>query len=212
MNTSSQELLVIDFDRTVFDSDALYRDLYKLCKVNGIDRDFLDPSLALVPPDNLLFNFFLMVQRNRKIKPVMIEKVVAEMQSYIREKGHLYVFDASRLFLSSAIESGWKVVILTYGDQGFQLAKFIGSKLSDLCHSFIVTSDVKWNQLEILGITPTIFLDDNPKNIDEIKTKFPETTVVEIKRPNTKYQNVLSIKADLVVNRLDWPLRLCETG
>lgn len=58
MNTSSQKLLIVDFDRTVFDSDALYRDLNKLCEARGISRDLLNSSLALVPPDNLLFNFF----------------------------------------------------------------------------------------------------------------------------------------------------------
>jgi len=212
MNTSSQKLLIVDFDRTVFDSDALYRDLYKLCEAHGISKDFLDPSLALVPPDNLLFNFFLMVQRSQKVEPARIGKVVTEMQSYIREKGYMYVFDDSRSFLGSAIRSGWKVAILTYGDLSFQLAKFVGSKLSDLCHSFTVTSEVKWRQMEIMGVSPIIFLDDNPKNIDEVKTRFPELPVVEVKRPKSKYQNVLSKKADLVVDRLDWPLRLCKSG
>ncbi len=56
------------------------------------------------------------------------------------------------------------------------------------------------------------FLDDNPKNIDEVKTRFPEVPVVEVKRPNSKYQTVLSKKADLVVDRLDWPLRLRKSG
>ncbi|MBU1202489.1 hypothetical protein KKH39_00360 [Patescibacteria group bacterium] len=208
MNTSSQELLIVDFDRTVFDSDALYRDLYELCEACGISRDLLDPSLALVPPDNLLFNFFLMVQRSQRIELDRIRKVVVEMQKYVREKGHLYVFDDSELFLGSAIRSGCEVVILTHGDLNFQLAKFVGSKLSDLCHSFTVTSGVKWRYMEIIGTSPIIFLDDNPKNIDEVKTRFPEALVVEVKRPNTKYQNVLSAKADFVVGQLDWPLRL----
>ncbi|KKR08484.1 MAG: hypothetical protein UT32_C0001G0004 [Parcubacteria group bacterium GW2011_GWC2_39_14] len=212
MNTSSQELLIVDFDRTVFNSDALYRDLYELCEARGISRDFLDPSLALVPPGNLLFNFFLMIQRSQRIESARIGKVVAEMQSYVREKGHLYVFDDSRPFLGSAIKAGWKVAILTHGDLSFQLAKFVGSKLSDLCHSFTVTSEDKWRQMEIMGASPIIFLDDNPKNIDEVKTRFPEALVVEVKRPNTKYQTVLSNKADLIVSRLDWPLGLRKPG
>lgn len=212
MNTSNQGTLVVDFDRTVFDSDALYRDLYKLCEARGINKDSLNPSFALVPPDNLLFNFFLMVQRSQIIDPVRIEKVVAEMQGYVREKGHLYTFDDSSSFLAAAIRSGWKVVILTYGDISFQLAKFVGSKLGDFCHSFTVTSEVKWRQMEILSIYPIIFLDDNPKNIDEVKTRFPEVLGVEVKRPNSKYQTVLSGKADLVVDQLDWPLRLYASG
>lgn len=212
MSISSQELLIVDFDRTVFDSDTLYRDLYELCEAHGISRNLLNSSLAFVPPDNLLFNFFLMVQRSQRIEPVKIGKVVTEMQSYVREKGHLYVFDDSRSFLGSAIKSGWKVAILTHGDLSFQLAKFVGSKLSDLCHSFTVTSEVKWRQMEKAGTLPIIFLDDNPKNIDEVKTRFPETLVVEVKRQNSKYQTVLSVKADLVVGQLDWPLRLHESG
>ena len=208
MNISYQGLLIVDFDRTIFDSDALYRDLYRLCEKCGISRGLLDPALSLVPPDNLLFNFFLMVQRNQEIEPAEIEKVVAEMQSYVREKGYLYVFDDSKPFLSSAIKSGWKVSILTYGDPSFQLTKFVGSNLSGLCHNFTVTSEAKWHQLKTSNTSPTIFLDDNPKNIDEVKAKFPEVSVVEVKRSNSKYQTVLSTKADLVISQLDWPLRL----
>lgn len=207
MNTSNQQgILVVDFDRTVFDSDALYLDLYKLCEARGISRDFLDPALALVPPDNLLFNFFLMVQRSQQIEPDKIEKVVAEMQSYVREKGHLYIFDDSRKFLGAAIKANWNVIILTYGDIYFQLAKFIGSGLGSLCTSFIVTSKVKWSHLEIFKTSSVIFIDDNPKNIDEIKEKFPDIVAVEVKRKGTKYQCVLSRKANFLVNQLSWPL------
>lgn len=206
MNTNSHGLLIIDFDRTVFDSDALYRDLYKLCEDHGISKDLLDPTSALVPPDNLLFNFFLMVQRSHEVEPVKIEKVMAEIEGYIREKGYLYVFSDCRPFLNSAISSGWKVTILTYGNPSFQLAKFVGSKLSDICHSFTVTSEVKWRQLKVTENSPIIFLDDNPRNIDEVKTRFPGIRVIEVKRPNSKYQAVLSNKADLVVSQLDWPL------
>ncbi len=212
MNTNDQGILVVDFDRTVFDSDALYRDLYELCEGQGIDRNLLDPSLALVPPANLLFNFFLMVQRSHGIEPIRIEKVMADMQDYVRDKGYLYVFDDSRPFLGSAMEAGWEVVILTYGDLDFQHVKFVGSRLVDFCHSFTITSEVKWLQLEILDTSPVIFLDDNPKNIDEVKTRFPRILAVEVKRPNSKYQTVLSAKADLVVSQLIWPLRLRELG
>lgn len=66
--------------------------------------------------------------------------------------------------------------------------------------------------MEIMGTSPIIILDDNPKNIDEVKTRFPEALVVEVKRQNSKYQTVLSTKADLVVGQLDWPLRLQESG
>lgn len=212
MNRSGQELLIVDFDRTVFDSDSLYEDLYELCEAYGINRDSLDPSLAFVPPDNLLFNFFLMVQRNQRIEPAILEKVVAEMQSYIRTKGHLYVFDDSRPFLDSAIKSGWKVAILTHGDLSFQIVKFVGSKLSNLCHSFTVTSVVKWRHMENVSASTIIFLDDNPNNIDEVKMRFPEVLAVEVKRQDSKYQTVLSTQADLVVGQLEWPIRLYKKG
>lgn len=68
MSTNNATTLIVDFDRTVFDSDALYRDLYSLCEVRGILQDRLDHSVGLVPLDNLLFNFFLMVERNLAVE------------------------------------------------------------------------------------------------------------------------------------------------
>lgn len=212
MNTNKPRTLVVDFDRTVFDSDALYHDLYDLCGQRGIRRGLLDPSLALVPPDNLLFNFFLMVRRSQGIKLSLIESAITEMETFIRNRGHQYVFNDARPFLNSAAKAGWRVIILTYGDLDFQLAKFVGSKLSEFCHRFTVTSETKWRQLEILNASSVIFLDDNPKNIDEVKTRFPQVLAVEVKRQSTKYQSVRSLNADFVVNHLHWPLRLHKSG
>lgn len=130
------------------------------------------------------------------------------MEAFIRNDGRQYVFDDARSFLDSAVKAGWKVMIFTYGDVAFQLAKFVGSGLSDLCRSFTVSQYPKWCHEEIFGSPSTVFLDDNPRDIDGIKNRFPHVTAVEVKRPNTKYHDVLSSTADIVVDRLSWPLRL----
>lgn len=212
MNTNESRALVVDFDRTIFDSDRLYQDLYRICENHGIGRDLLDPAFALVPPENVLFNFFLMVQRSKGIEAVKISHLVAELRAFVRTKGHQYVFDDTGPFLYSAMHAGWKVIILTYGDCDFQHAKVTGSKLGDLCQLLIVTSAPKWYRSEIFNTSPVIFLDDNPKDIDGVKDRFPHVVAVEVKRPNTKYQTALSSKANLLVNQLYWPLRFGEVG
>jgi len=206
MSTNNATTLVVDFDRTVFDSDALYQDLYSLCEARGIPQDRLDHSLGLVPPDNLLFNFFLMVERSLAVEGLQLVKLIAELQDFVRDEGRRYVFPDVGPFLDSAIKAGCKISILTYGDIAFQLAKFAGSGLSVLCHSFTATQDIKWQQLEMFGSQSVVFLDDNPRDIDGVKSRFPTVTVVEVKRPGTKYYNVHSSKADAVVDHLGWPL------
>ena len=206
MNVSDITTLVVDFDRTVFDSDALYQDLYSLCAARAVPRGMLDYSLGLVPPNNLLFNFFQMVECSLAAHGLRFEKLIIELRDFVREEGSKYVFPDVHLFLDFAIESGCKIAILTHGDITFQLAKFDGSGLSASCHSFTATQDLKWQQREIFGSQALVFLDDNPKNIDGVKSRFPAVMVVEVKRPGTKYFNAHSSKADVVVDHLSWPL------
>jgi phosphoglycolate phosphatase-like HAD superfamily hydrolase len=212
MNINDSITLVVDFDRTIFDSDRLYQDLYCICENHGIGRDLLDPALALVPPENVLFNFFLMVQRSKGIEAAKINHLVAELRAFIRTKGHQYVFEDVRPFLGSAIQAGWKVVVLTYGDHDFQVAKLAGSGIGDLCQLFSITSTPKWDRLEIFNTSSVIFLDDNPRDIDGVKDRFPHVVAVEVKRQNTKYQTALSLKANFSVNQLHWPLRFGKLG
>jgi hypothetical protein len=134
------------------------------------------------------------------------------METFVRNKGRQYVFNDTRIFLNSATRDGWKVRIFTYGDIAFQLAKFVGSGLSDLCHSITVTQDPKWCYREMFCLPSTIFLDDNPIDIDRVKYRFPHVTAVEVKRLNTKYHNVISSKADTMVDHLSWPLEFNRKG
>ncbi len=159
-----------------------------------------------MPPDNLLFNFFLMVERSRAVEGLQLVKLMAELQDFVRDEGQKYVFSDVGPFLDSAIKAGYKITILTYGDIAFQLAKFTGGGLSALCHSFTATQDPKWEQREVFISPSVIFLDDNHRNIDGVKNLFPAVTAIEVKRPGTKYYKVHSSKADAVVDHLGWPL------
>lgn len=208
MSIIDKSTIVVDFDRTIFDSDRLYQDLYSLCEEEGISRNVLNPADALVPPDNLLFNFFLMIQCSQAITVDQATVAIKRMGSFVQNEGGCYVFADVIPFLRSVIDDGLQVIVLTYGDHQFQTAKFVGSKLSSFCNRFLVTSEAKWRRSEIFDSPSVFFLDDNPKNIDGVKEKFPQVSAVEVKREGTKYQSAHSLHADLVVHQLRWPFGL----
>jgi len=147
-----------------------------------------------------------MVARSQAIKHPQLTKLICELQTFLRSEGKKYVFPDVSLFLNSAHREGYQIVVLTYGDFDFQLAKYVGSGLSLLGHNFIITSNFKWRHPIIWDSPSIIFLDDNPRDIDGVKCCFPSVRAVEIKRLNTKYFNVYSSRADLVISCLSWPL------
>ena len=212
MNANNSTILVFDLDRTLFNTDALYQDLYALCEDRGVQQDVLNYSLGLIPPSNLLFNFFVMVERSQAAPRPKLEKLISDLRKYIRDEGRKYVFDDVMPFFKAVMDGSNKARILTYGDIDFQTEKFVGCKLSKTCNDFTVTQDFKYNKSEIFKSSPTVFFDDNPRDIDGVKKFFPHVKAVEVKRPGTKYYKKYSTKADIVVEHLSWPLKLKSSG
>lgn len=212
MVLSRTATIVVDFDRTVFASDALYRHLYTLCERRGIRSEDLPLHLGLVHPEKRLFSFFALLQQSGKVKPDQLAMILREIRGYILENAWRYVFPDVKPFLSAAVRAGSKIHILTYGDVEFQLTKFLGSGLQASCNSVTVITEHKWLCGSLFSGEATLFLDDNPRNVDKVKGQYPHVTVVEVKRPGTKYESAHSNLADMQVSQLTWPIRIRKQG
>jgi FMN phosphatase YigB (HAD superfamily) len=168
----------------------------------------IDSSLAYIPPEKRLYNFFSMIRRNEVIDSQKRSLVVPLLENYVSSHGDVYVYDDVRSFLVDVKNEGWEIAILTHGDMDFQLCKIQGTFLLQYFDSLIITSEDKWKRDEIFNSPQTIFIDDHPKNIDLATKKFPHIVSVEIKRKDAKYEHYLSKYAHKRITSLLGPLYL----
>lgn len=155
--------IFLDFDRTLYDLDALHEDARKIVESHGIPRNEYDRTRgffatksgapgALYTPEAHLGYF-------RDIDDVTRPRIVNDIRRLVRD-GRRYVFeDVREFFLMPRVED--ESIILTFGDDGFQREKIHGSGLES--GTIIVTTGDKWDAIadSIHQGESTVFIDDH---------------------------------------------------
>ena len=118
------------------------------------------------------------------------------------------VLDASRMrefvfkdavdVLTRLKREGWKLALLTVGDQGWQAWKVAGSGLLPYFDHILYTAAPKTTRLaEILAWDqPLVFVNDNGAEIDALRELLPESRMIALRGPKA-----LPTTEDVVVCR-----------
>ena len=114
-----------------------------------------------------------------------------------------YIFKDAEIFLKSFSKNN--LYLLSYGDLNFQKQKIKGAKISDYFRRIIITNK---NKAEILKqiikkdkfgkLEKIIFIDDQPRNIEEVSS-IRNITTIQLIRPPNKSILKFSKKADFKV-------------
>ena len=174
--------IYLDFDRTLFDCDRFLEDFYLLIKKYSINKSVFkkyqnECKKEGFNPDNILKRVEKEYSFDNKLYQD-IERLIGNSASYL--------YDDSLDFLKYLKEKKYQVIILTRGNSYYQKKKIEYANISSYYDELLITMNHK-GELSI-PYNEGIFIDDNPKEIENIITKMPKK-IIRIKRNNSKYCN-----------------------
>ncbi len=182
--------IYVDFDRTLFDCDKFLEDMYTLINKYNIDR--------------LLFKECQNQCRRKGFNPHTILNLVKEKYDFNDELFHeinmligntsAYLFPDSIPFLEYLKSINYEIIILTKGNSDYQREKIFNAHLDRYYNKLIVTMKHK-GKLN-LDYENSVFIDDNPIEIQSIMDKKPKM-MIRMQRDNSKYSDI-SLNMDIL--------------
>lgn len=175
--------IYIDFDRTIFDTDKFLENLKDILVSNGISVDLL---LDYVNKDQAngfnIYNALKLMEKDVNVN----SNVYKEMDKLFK-KAEQYLYNDVYDFLKKVKKSGYKIFILTKGNDEYQLLKIKNTNTINYIDGVIVTLKDK-GELD-LNYQGSIFIDDNPIDLESIMKKEPKR-IIRIKRVGAKYNSI----------------------
>ena len=135
--------IYLDFDRTIYDTDSLYKDMNEVIKKYGINLEQFEKTKREIFEEPILFNYFKVVEYICNHNNISL-KVIDELE-YIINNVDKYIYNDVENFIKIVKYKGYTVNILTYGDSSFQLKKLSKLKICDMIDNIFITGKYKFN-------------------------------------------------------------------
>lgn len=185
------KLIIVDFDRTLFDTGGLVKEMAEIFKVNG-GIDFHE-TMRTDDKGNYSLN-----KHFEAVRPKARRKKVKKHIQNLLDRSHEFLFNDSIAFLQKF--SSYSLVLLTKGEMGYQSRKVL-SALKDWRYLFkqiLITDGEKSRCVQdlIRRLAPQpqeIFvIDDKVKELGPIKKATPEVKTILISREGPVVTNAWS--------------------
>lgn len=173
----------IDFDRTLFDTDMFLKDLHNLLKNNNVDMEVFNKYQDELKENG--FNPFDILKKMENASP--FNNDVYKQLDELIENSNTYVYSDVDGFLEMLKEKKYHIILLTKGNEDYQLAKIKNTDVIKYFDDIIITLKNK-GKLDI-NYQNDIFIDDNPYEIESILKRNPKR-MIRIKRANAKYNDI----------------------
>lgn len=190
-------LIIIDFDRTLFDADSFKEELSKIARRYGVPKStFLKvykesalKGICFVP------NRFL--HTLAKSKPGLEINKIEKDYSGLVKNAQKFLFSDAENFLKNLSENN-KMVLLTYGDKNFQNKKIKYSGIKKYFDEIVITTKFdKTNEVKKVikkyKKEKIIFIDDSADVVERVKEKLPRVKTIKASRKG----NLVKIKRQI---------------
>ncbi len=182
--------VIIDFDDTLLNTTALKK---ALAQSLGLSEEQWSDAYRRYVEDNNTFDAAGFLQGVDAAKRKKFEQVLQRTQTFM--------YPDSRQFINQCLESGWRVVILTYGDVRLQTAKLDAVDWPEAVERRVV--DVrKVNVLSEYISDTTVIIDDKPAELDLIAEQFPAVSLYWMKRATGAHRDTEPKRYDTMVTDL----------
>ena len=187
--------IYIDFDRTLFDCDKFLEEFYTIISKYNISNSEFKECQSQSRKHG--FNPYIIL-RNLEKKISFDEEVYHDIDKLINSTSK-YLYADAIPFLDYLKKNDYKIIILTKGNSDFQREKIFNAHIDKYYDKLIVT--MRHKGLLFLNYIKSVFIDDNPREIESLLTRRPKKTI-RIKRPNSKYSEIELKKNVITVNSL----------
>jgi FMN phosphatase YigB (HAD superfamily) len=187
--------IIFDFDHTLFSARKLYQALEDGFKKIGVPRKLFKETFEESKGKGRDYKpssqFNLIIKKRPGIPLQELEKNFEE----ILNKADKFLYPDVRPFLSK-VKNKFNLVLLSYGEDEFQREKIAKSNITNFFQKIFTTSDInKVSTFKKIVVSKsgsdlkeeTIFIDDNPGALFEIKKQFPNVLTIRINRGEGKY-------------------------
>jgi len=186
--------IYVDFDRTLFDCDKFLGDLYALISQYNISKELFRECQNQCRKKG--FNPHIILN-NVKEKYDFDDELYQKIDMLIQNTSN-YLYTDAIIFLDYLRKLNHEIIILTKGNSDYQREKIFNSHLDLYYNKLMVTMKHKGSLN--LDYENSIFIDDNPIEIQSLLTKNPKM-VIRMKRDNSKYSNIpLEVNLPTVVS------------
>ena len=176
--------IYIDFDRTIYNTDKIYKDIINLINKYDITEKIIEQEKKAFFKEPILFNYIeLLKYICKKYKKPL--NIVNEVIKIIKD-GDNYIYNDVIPFFKLCKKNKFRINILTYGDLNFQLIKLINLKINRYIDNIIIASNYKYD-LKI-NYKNSIFIDDNPRDLIGLSNN-GAYKIIRIKRIGAKYSS-----------------------
>jgi FMN phosphatase YigB (HAD superfamily) len=199
--------ILVDFDRTVYDTDLLIADSLKLVERKGINpKEWQDSWSKSYNGSGVEaeqhYSIWKHLEKYKQTGEIDSEDFLREYAELIG-LGSKYIFPDAVDFLKDMKMVG-ELILITYGDEKFQSWKIEGAGVGHLYDKIKMVPKLKivpkrkaGNISELIsGDERAVFVDDWAEEIDEMKEYHPQVVSVHIRRPGTKHSAEDSKLAD----------------
>jgi len=173
--------IYIDFDSTIFDTNAFYSDFLKLCSKYNVDEKSVNEIRNKIFLKDSDFNLDIL-GKNIYSKYILPEDFLNSLESLYSSR-YLYK-DAINYLEKQYLKHN--IILLTYGNKEYQNKKIINSNIAKYFKDIIITEDSKSN-LKI-NFLNSIFIDNNPKEITSFYNKGARH-LIRVRKENDNYSN-----------------------
>lgn len=198
--------IFIDFDDTLYNTARLKIELIEIFKAGGVSRaDFLSSYKDYPTVTRSGFKKYdpdQQISILHKRLGIDKAKMKKELEKLIKSSAK-FVFRDAGPFLEKAGRKN--VFLVSFAITKFQCQKIEFSGLAGKFEKVVVSDDPK---TEVIGrITKgrnnkIIFIDDRVDQIDSVKTKFPESLTILMKRKEGRFKGQSTKYADFMVKNL----------
>ena len=178
-----KDKIYLDFDRTLFNTDAFFTDLKKIIGSRisqSLFQKYYDKTIIKG------FNPYNILEEIKKDTSINISETKKELDKFMNDLNR-YVFEDTIPFLEK-IKKNYEINLFTYGDLSFQKMKVMHTNIYPFISHFMDTLDNK-SENKNINYLESIFIDDNPMVIDDLYQKHPKQ-LIRIRRKNVKYSDI----------------------
>lgn len=173
-------MILIDFDRTIFDSDRFY-EFIRLSLPDPVSVDHWQNIYREYQQEHSVMNIFSMLRQRGYVN----DADMATLQHEIARQAPYYVYDDAKSLLNDLTARHISYAIFSFGEEEFQMYKIMSSKIP--LHKVVITQKPK--HLHAIMEHAQVWIDDNPREFS--RGSSDNTSRILLSRIDGKYSKDL---------------------
>ena len=195
--------IILDFDKTIFNTSLMLDKFLEIFQEAGFTEEEFWNNCQKTKEEAGGFDQKILIDLFYNSSFFGRKKTQEKMNSVL-SKADNFIYSDFADFAGSFNKKD--LMLLSYGMTGFQREKIEKSKIASALDKIIITSESKDKSFETISQKyrgeKLFFIEDDERQIDQVKRKFPKVIALKLERPQKRHPNKKSELTDYVIKDL----------